>query len=210
MCCGQRTLGAAFDWSAALNLIGAGRREADALAPVTLQIENWMAGVAAQLPTAPLTTLQGWVDDGRRIAAEFRAFAGNSAFTDGRASRQALASIMPRLDGTDPFGLHVDPEGGLIGRLERRILELGGAIPRARAFVQGAGGQIIDPGADYGGGASTAGVPQAGWIPPALYDFWEQVTGHVAPRAAPTAGPSIGSVLLVMGALVLISRPGKK
>lgn len=196
------------------NFIGAGRREADVIVPVQQQLEAWIRDVAGRIPTSDVAELHVMLDAAVTHARDFRAFVADPAFTDGRASRQSLDAVMPALEGRDAQGNHVRGDGGLIGQLQAAIEARGGGrVAPALPPVQGAGSNIptIDPGGGrYGQGLASA-LPQAGWVPPAVVDVWEQITGRTSSAAgdqqAMARQGAFVQWLLIGGVLYMLFAP---
>lgn len=199
-------------------LVGSGRREADVISPVQDQLTAWIGLTRERIPGATVDELQALHADALQVAADYRAFVSDEAFTDGRASRQSLDAIMPYLDGTRADGtlvavtIHGNPtDGGLVGELERAILERGGAVAPALSFTQGAGGQSVDTGARFGISEANT-LPQAGMIPPAITELWAHVTGRTATgEADPGAVAQQAAMiqwLLIGGVLYALFRRG--
>lgn len=116
--------------SSGLGLIGRGRKEADLIVPV----QNQVGGVLVEV-----NRLIGRSTDIAELAAayalvvdtyqKFDAFTRDARFVDGRASKQARNDIRPLVDGKNDAGQVVRSDGGTLGNLERRIIELGGVAP---------------------------------------------------------------------------------
>jgi len=85
---------------AILPFIGAGRREADAIVPFQNQVGAALAQINRDIATANIAALQSMYQVTIQIGNQFKAFVAQPQFTDGRASTQALNTIMPLIDGT--------------------------------------------------------------------------------------------------------------
>ena len=149
--------------------IGEGHREADAIVPAQNAIGESLEEINRGIPTASILQLQAWVDELIATAREFRAFVTDPRFVDGRASQQALETLMPLIDGTgadgEPCSVNKwgDPcNGGTLGSVQRRLLEFGvnySGSPQP-TYSGGAGPtlQYQMPGLPY--------LPQSGFLPP--------------------------------------------
>jgi hypothetical protein len=154
--------------------IGHGRREADAIVPVQNSISNVngtgrLDEINRAIPTATIPQLQMFANEVVKTAIQFRQFVSDPRFTDGRASHQALDTLMPLIDGTDATGAPCSVNkwgnpcnGGTLGTIQRQILQLGGTIGPP-LLTQGVGStipslQFPQPGFGY--------LPQAGTLPP--------------------------------------------
>jgi hypothetical protein len=152
---------------AILSKVGEGRREADAIVPVQNAIDQRLQEINRSIPNGSIPQLQAWWDELRQTAAEFRKFVADPRFTDGRASRQALDTLMPLIDGTDASGYPCitnqwgNPcNGGTMGTIERQLISLGAVISPPQITQAGMGPSLQTPlpGLPY--------LPQSGYIPP--------------------------------------------
>jgi hypothetical protein len=152
----------------ALN-IGEGHREADAIVPAQNAIGESLEEINRGIPTASILQLQAWVDELIATAREFRAFVTDPRFVDGRASQQALETLMPLIDGTGADGYPCDVNkwgdpcnGGTLGSVQRRLLEFGVNYSGSPLPTYGGGAgptlQYQMPGLPY--------LPQSGFLPP--------------------------------------------
>lgn len=184
---------------AILSQVGKGRREADAIVPVQNAVGQRLDEINRSIPNGSIPQLQGWWDELRQTAAEFRKFVGDPRFTDGRASRQALDTIMPLIDGTDASGYPCitnqwgNPcNGGTMGTIERQLYSLGGMLPPPQ-ITQGPGmGPTLQtplPGLPF--------LPQSGYIPPTSPNASIHSAGIIP------VGSS-DNTLLVAGGLLLV------
>lgn len=113
--------------SAAVNLIGKGRREADIIVPIQNQfgqllvnVNNRMGDPAITVPQ--LQALYKLVADGY---VQFDQFTRGQQFTDGRASIQARNTIRPLVDGRDDNGNVVRNDGGTLGNIAKMLADRG-------------------------------------------------------------------------------------
>jgi hypothetical protein len=149
--------------------IRSGANEADAIVPAQNAIGARLKEINAGIGTASIPTLQAWFNELQATAAEFRKFVTDPRFTDGRASTQALNTLMPLIDGTDASGYPCELNawgnpcnGGTIGTIQRQLYTMGSNIGPPM-LTQGAGSmgaslQYQLPGLPY--------LPQSGTIPP--------------------------------------------
>lgn len=145
----------------ALSQIGKGRREADIITPVQNQIGQRLAEINRAIDYSSILALQDFYMEVQDLGKQLEAFVSDPRFTDGRASHQALDTIMPLIDGTNADGQIVRPDGGTLGSIVRAIQKLGGNIQSAIP-TQGAGmGPTLQtqlPGLAF--------LPQSGFLPP--------------------------------------------
>jgi hypothetical protein len=85
---------------AILPMIGRGRSEADAIVPFQNQVGAALAQINRDIGTANIAALQSMYQVTIQIGNQFKAFVAEPVFVDGRASTQALNTIMPLIDGT--------------------------------------------------------------------------------------------------------------
>ena len=135
-------------------LIGRGRSEADIITPIQNQLINpqgtgQLDQITQMLVRNPsVSGLQAMYQQVGAIGRAFMEFVQDPSFQDGRASAQALNTIMPYIDGTcgytwpppmqptqadcirwgdgTPGGVGTD---GMLGAIGRAILRLGGMVP---------------------------------------------------------------------------------
>jgi len=128
--------------------IGRGRNEADQITPTQNKFGDFLAKVSAYIPIAPnvqaLTQLannlsQAWVGFQQFINDE-------QQFPDGRASRQAYATLSPLVDGFQTG-------------IAQRIAQLGGGSMMSRIFQGSGTPSLAVP--TYGG----SDIPQSGMLP---------------------------------------------
>ena len=117
--------------SSGLGLIGKGRREADIIVPVQNQVGGVLIEVNNHLRSPSATVAELAADYALVVDAyrKFEQFTRDPRFVDGRAPVQARETIRPLVDGKNDAGTVVRSDGGTLGNLERRILELGGVPP---------------------------------------------------------------------------------
>jgi hypothetical protein len=184
-----------------LGQIGQGRREADAIVPVQNAIGDRLAEINRAIPAASIPQLQGWHTELINTAAEFRRFVADPRFTDGRASHQALETLMPLIDGTDASGYPCELNawgnpcnGGTLGTVERQIISLGGIVQPPQ-ITQGSGmGPTLQsplPGLPY--------LPQSGYIAPTSPLSTIRSAGVIT-----VGGPTDNTTILAAGAAVLL------
>jgi hypothetical protein len=168
--------------------IGAGRKEADVITGppnhVQDQVMNQIKAISyvGLKPDATVQRLQALIQELYQLRAAWLTFLGNTShFHDGRASEQAANTVMPYLDGT--CGYHWPPPmnpgqrsdcggawptdwgygAGLLGALEKGLVDRGGQIPPPQ-LTQGQGVlgiptlETLTPG--------QAWLPQPGTLPP--------------------------------------------
>jgi len=182
--------------------IGSGRTEADAIVPVQNAIDLRLQEINRGINTASIPQLQAWRDELIAMGAEFRRFVTDPRFTDGRASTQALDTIMPLIDGTDSSGYPCQLNkwgnpcnGGTIGTIERRAYAMGGALAPPQ-ITQGGMGPTLQyqlPGLPY--------IPQSGFLPPVSPVSRTQNAGVIT-----VAGSSAGlsTEMLLAGAAAVL------
>jgi hypothetical protein len=185
---------------AILSQVGKGRREADAIVPVQNAVGQRLDEINRSIPNGSVPQLQGWWDELRQTAAEFRKFVGDPRFTDGRASRQALDTIMPLIDGTDSSGYPCitnqwgNPcNGGTMGTIERQLYSLG-AILSPPQLTQGGMGPSLQtplPGLPM--------LPQSGYLAPTSPYSSIQSAGII-----PVSSSDTQTLLAAGGALLLL------
>lgn len=143
--------------------IGKGRSEADLITPIQNAIGDRLVQINSEIATANIPKLQSFILELQQMGAYFRHFVSDpDKFPDGRASTQALNTIMPLIDGTNSTGGIARADGGTTGSVTRRLAQIGGTLPPP-TLTQGY----------YGGDASLQyptqsypWLPQAGTLPP--------------------------------------------
>lgn len=127
---------------ALVNAIGirSGADEANVITKVQTPLGNQLIAINSAIPYANATQLQTMFNAVLSMGQQFRTFVANPAFTDGRASTQALNTIMPLIDGTGrytskdsaPGCSHCGPAGGgedgILGSIARQAAAIGGTV----------------------------------------------------------------------------------
>jgi len=174
--------------------IGQGRQEADLIVPVQNQLMDHLGAVTdafrvSAVPSPDLEDIIQLANAVKQYAAYFKAFVADPRFTDGRASAQALDTVMPYINGTcgyQPFVLQATVAGQSCG-------------------VRWGDGQVGGPGydgmlgtlkraAESMGGTIDTNIPQASTLPP--------ITPVYTPPPYATSGFST-PMLVAIGALVI-------
>jgi hypothetical protein len=202
--------------------IGAGRHEADIITGPPNYVQNSVMNQITSISRTALNSssipqLQQFIQQLRNLRSAWLTFLGNTShFHDGRASQQAANDTMPYLDGT--CGYHWPPPlnpgqgagcggawptdfgygAGLLGALERRLIDAGGQLPPP-VITQGGSPfgpqlQFQTPGAPV--------IPQPGTLPP-VSPIRTIPSGGVIPVSG-----GISTPMLAAGAvgLLLLSR----
>lgn len=135
--------------------IGKGRAEADMIAPVANSLVNpegtgRLNEIVRDYPHAGLTQLQDYYNELATIKAKYLDFLHDERFTDGRASAQAEADMIPLIDDN-------------IYKIEQRIVSLGG-ITQPPQITQNTG--TWQPRLNYPAQSTFPAIPQAGVIWP--------------------------------------------
>jgi hypothetical protein len=196
-----------------LNAIGirSGADEADVITKVQTPLGNQLIAINAAIPYASVNQLQTMYSAVAQLGAEFRQFVAQAIFTDGRASTQALNTIMPLIDGTGDYTSknsqpgcgHCGPAGGgedgIEGSIQRQIAKLGGIMIMAPPGVsQGALSSfypaLSSPSDQYG-----EIIPQAGTLP--LYPATASTAA--LPATVDTGFFNAGNMPLIVGAALL-------
>lgn len=210
------------------SMIGKGRREADVIVPVQNQLMNYLGLVTNNLVAGNLTVnqLQAYLWIVQQVGVKFIAFVSNTnEFHDGRASAQALNTIMPYINGTcgyrwpppmaprqynciswgdgTPGGVGTD---GMMGAISRYIIKLGGQAVPVPVLTQGNGTAMPGLMAPLQGLPT---IPQAGTLPPS------QVAAQLtAGGTTITGGVSVSgfdmSQLLPLGAVAFLLFAARK
>jgi hypothetical protein len=141
--------------------IGTGRNEADMIGPIQRAIGDRLVQMNNEIATSNIPKLQSFILELQQMGSYFRHFVGDtSKFPDGRASTQALNTIMPLIDGTDSTFNLVRADQGTTGSVTRRLRQIGGVLPPP-TLTQGYGGE---PSLQYPT-QSYPWLPQAGTLP---------------------------------------------
>jgi hypothetical protein len=142
--------------------IGTGRNEADLIVPIQNAIGDRLVQMNNEIATSNIPKLQSFILELQQMGTYFRNFVGNKTkFPDGRASTQALNTIMPLIDGTNSTYNLVRADQGTTGSVTRRLQQIGGVLPPP-TLTQGYGGE---PSLQYQT-QSYPWLPQAGSLPP--------------------------------------------
>lgn len=202
---------------AVMNVIGirSGADEADVITKVQTPLGNQLVAINAAIPYATVAELQTMYQAVVQLGQEFKTFVGQSIFTDGRASTQALNTIMPLIDGTGDYtsknsgpgctgcGPAGGGENGIEGSILNQIAALNGQAPVTLApsqLTQGAGSSyyptLQSPSTTYG-----LTTPQAGTLP-----VYPPSTTVIPPAPQVVDGGILsGSAMpLIVGAAVLL------
>ena len=129
-----------------INAIGirSGADEADAITRIQTPLGNQLVAINAAIPYANSTQLQTMFQAVAKLGQEFQSFVAQPAFVDGRASTQALNTIMPLVNGTGqytsknsaPGCSHCGPAGGGEDGIEGSIVrQLNVINPNANFFL---------------------------------------------------------------------------
>lgn len=139
-------------WNSIENIfgIGQGRHEADVIVPLQNAVGNRLAEIVSAQDRAGVTALQDFYQELNVIAFEFEKFLRDPQFTDGRASAQAHADIIP---------LIADIQNGIGARIQAK-----GGIILSPSVTQGSGS--ILPRLTYPAQSTFPAIPQAGTIYP--------------------------------------------
>jgi hypothetical protein len=139
-----------------VNAIGirSGADEADVITKVQTPLGNQLIAINNAIASATPDELVTMFQAVEQLGSEFRQFVASSVFTDGRASTQALNTIMPLIDGSgsytsknsQPGCIHCGPLGpagsdGTLGSINYRLVQLGYApmtMPPAGVVSTGA------------------------------------------------------------------------
>lgn len=164
--------------------IGRGHMEADEIVPTQNELMAYLGEITNQLIAQPgpnVPQLQAYLYLVKGAGIAFQQFVSNSRFIDGRASQQALNTVMPYIDGS--CGYHWPPPmapqqwncltwgdgtpggpgtNGMYGAIQRAILLLGGSpVPGTPQLVQG----LNSIGSLTSSLPGMPNVPQAGTLP---------------------------------------------
>jgi len=207
-------------------LIGRGRSEADIITPIQNQLINpqgtgQLDQITQMLVRNPgVAGLQAMYQQVGAIGRAFMEFVQDAAFSDGRASAQALNTVMPYIDGTcgytwpppmeptqancirwgdgTPGGVGTD---GMLGAIARAILHQGGMVPPPLP-TQGYGTtiQTLAP----SGTQTFPWIPQGGTLPN------NAPLSSIRPKSpAILAGLDLPTVALFAGAAFLLLQKRK-
>lgn len=163
-----------------INAIGirSGADEADAITRIQTPLGNQLIAINSAIPYANVSQLQTMFQAVRQLGSQFSAFVAQPAFTDGRASTQALNTIMPLVDGSGdytskdsgPGCYHCGPAGGgedgILGSIVRQLNKLNPGMyymapPEVTAGQMSGYLPTLDsPSTTYGNG-----IPESGSLP---------------------------------------------
>lgn len=150
-----------------VNAIGirSGADEADVITKVQTPLGNALIAINNAIASASVPQLQTMFQAVYNMGQEFKQFVAGNQFTDGRASTQALNTIMPLIDGTGaytskasvPGCQHCGPTGpagsdGTLGSINYRLQQLG-APPMA---IQSTTAIMAPPQLAQGGGTGAS------------------------------------------------------
>lgn len=195
-----------------VNAIGirSGADEANVITKVQTPLGAQLVAINAAIPYANIQQLQTMYAAVGQLGSEFAQFVAGSQFTDGRASTQALNTIMPLINGTgqytsknsQPGCYHCGPAGGgedgIQGSIQRQILQLGGSMMAPPTVTQGALSSYY-PTLESTSEAYGETIPQAGGLPvyPALS------SASYAPAVVSTGLFEAGNLPLIVGGVLL-------
>jgi len=195
------------------NVLGirAGADEADAISKVQVPFGNQLAAINAAIPYASIPQLQTMYQAVGQMGAQFAHFVGQPAFTDGRASTQALNTMMPLVNGTggytskdsQPGCYHCGPAGGgedgVQGSIQRQIAKLGGNMIMAPPTVSQGALSSYYPTLESPSMQSGFDIVQSGTLP--LYPATSPTVNQ--PAVVSTGLFGAGSMPLIVGAALL-------
>jgi hypothetical protein len=197
---------------ALLNVIGVrrGADEADVITRVQTPLGNQLIAINNAIPYASIAQLQTLYTAVVQMGQQFKQFVANPVFTDGRASTQALNTIMPLIDGTGDYTSknssagcnHCGPAGGgedgTLGSISRQIMNIGGTPYAPPIVTQGPNGgyfpTLQSPSLSYGDQ-----LPQAGTLP----KYTPLPLTQTAPQVVSTGLFDAGYLPLVVGVALL-------
>lgn len=193
-------------FSNAASMFGKGRKEADIISPLNNKITERLGQLDAVIlgSNSTVPQLQAAFDEVFALGSYYIKFTQDPRFTDGRASKQGQATIMPLIDGTlGPLNGNAKAgppaaPGGRLGQITDHILSLGGHV-QPPAITQGPGPASLQPVVP---GAPS--MPQSGWLPP-VSQLPQTITTAGFPASVGSSGDLLPIVLLA-GAVLLFSR----
>lgn len=189
--------GAALQFAGSLfPQIGAGRREADIITPVANSLVNpqrtgRLDEIVREYPSAGISKLQDLYNELIQIRVSYLAFLHDDRFTDGRASAQAEADMIPLIDDN-------------LDKIAARIQQLGGRITQPSQVTQNTG--TWQPRLNYPAQATFPAIPQAGVI-------WPNAgLPNYGPQRIEQVGGLDTTTMLVLGgvALAFLAARGPK
>lgn len=211
---GQIVAGVLIVGEQIINAIGirSGADEADAITKVQTPLGNQLIAINTAIPYANTQQLTTMFQAVRQLGSEFRAFVAQPVFTDGRASTQALNTIMPLVDGSgeytsknsDPGCMHCGPAGGgedgILGSIVRQLNMINPgqyymAPPEVtQGQMNGYLPSLDSPSTMYGNS-----IPEAGSLPK-----YAPSTVPVTTPAVVSEGPfGAGSLPIIAGAVLI-------
>jgi hypothetical protein len=209
---GQLIAGVLEVGMAIVNAIGirSGADEADVITKVQTPLGNQLIAINTAIPYANATQLRTMYQAVYNMGAQFKQFVANSVFTDGRASTQALNTIMPLIDGTGgytskdsaPSCTHCGPAGGgedgVMGSISRQLAMAGVVLMAPPQVTQGATSgyfpTLESPTISYGDN-----IVQAGTLP----NYPPSTIHGTAPQVVSTGLFDAGYLPLFVGAALL-------
>lgn len=204
---------------AIVNVIGirSGADEADVITRVQTPLGNQLVAINAAIPYATVTELQTMYQAVAQLGAEFQQFVAGPQFTDGRASTQALNTIMPLINGTGDYtsknsqpgcsgcGPAGGGENGIEGSILGQIQVLNDANPQylAPPQVTQSYGSSYYPTLQSPSTVNSGSVPiQSGTVP--LYPNVQMTPQPaVAPEVVDSGFFGAGTTPLIVGAILL-------
>jgi hypothetical protein len=197
---------------ALLNVIGIrrGADEENVITRVQTPLGNQLIAINNAIPYASVQQLQVLYNAVAQMGQQFRQFVANPAFTDGRASTQALNTIMPLIDGTGSYSSKNSPPGcnhcgpagggedGTLGSISRQITRMGGITYAPPIVTQGPTAgyfpTLQSPSINYGDQ-----LPQSGTLP----KYTPLNPAQTPPQVVSTGLFDAGYLPLVVGAALL-------
>ena len=216
-----------------INAIGirSGADEANVITKVQTPLGNQLVAINNAIAYATPQELDTMFQAVVQMGSEFRQFVAQSIFTDGRASTQALNTIMPLIDGSgqytsknsQPGCVHCGPLGpagsdGTLGSINYQLVQLGYApmtMPPAGVVSTGPAPTTIMAPPQLTQGALSSYYPtiespssntgdtivQAGTLP--LYPATASSPLSTAPAVVSTGFFGAGDTPLIVGAVLL-------
>ena len=163
----------------AISLIGKGRREADIIVPLQNQITAQLGTITNQFRTGTnpsLGTLQQLYVQTWMLGVTFQEFVLQRAFTDRRASGQALNTLMPFIDGSSGYPVPLGAQ----------------AFPGQQGTLRWGDGTLGGPGNDGILGALSRAIAAAGGTVPPLMDLHQAANQGLPPQTASQVNAATG------------------
>lgn len=199
---------------AIINAIGirSGADEADAITKIQTPLGNQLIAINSAIPYANTQQLQTMFQAVSQLGSEFMAFVAQPVFTDGRASTQALNTIMPLVNGSgdytsknsQPGCMHCGPAGGgedgILGSIVRQlnVLNPGMYTMAPPEVTQGQMSGYL-PSLDSPSSVWGNGIPEAGSLP----KYPPSTVPVSQPATVSTGLFDAGSLPLIVGAALL-------